>query len=536
MNLRQENIIKDKLLEYEVPFEEKYWEDFQKRQGIAKKSRSKYYGLLFIALLSVPLFLVLKNDQPKGTLADSNIDSIVSSFEVDNSNVLSEDQSIIRSRRDNTVNSAISNQPIYNRSDRKQVNKATNTSFDMDKPITSSSKNSVSNAISSTNTSSANVYSSSSKNGSADWNNSNQSAINNGATTADHSAVNGNVLKNASVDKSNSSSNITTFINNDHGGNNFIPTNIKDNSIINGRISNQSVADASNNNQLSQIDEIIDSKMDYLEKRTNEITKSINALVALEKISFLPPNNPHEDAKSKNGEVKQSDDIDWEAKKQKNWEIRIQAGLGLSIPIENGKDKIENPLINEVTGGGPNLTIGLTYVYQLNSKVSIETGLVYKKISNVFAAESVWRDDNQGIIIDEVSIVEKLNSFELPIGVNVKMTSWLYFSGGFSLAYVRPTNITFPEAVVTNIYNLPQQEIESYKVLANISNYGISRMDVRAYAGLTFNVSSFVAFRMIINQGLIDRTNSTYYNKVDYDVHTDYTFSAIIRLNPRVLK
>lgn len=535
MNLSQENIIKDKLLEYEVPFEEKYWEDFQKRQGITKKSRGKYYGLLFIALLSVPLFLVLKNDQPKGTLADSKIDLIVSSFEVDNSNVLSEDQSIIRSQSVNAVNSPISNNAVNNNLDRKQVNKASNTSFDIIKPINSSSKSSVSNAISSTNSSSTNVYSSS-KNGQTNWNNANQSAINNAETTANYSAVNGNNVKNPSVDKSNSSSNINTIINNDQVGNNSIPTNIKVNSTINGGISNQSVADASSNNQLSEIEEIIDSKKDYLERHTKEVTKGINALVALDKINFLPPKNAHEDAKNKNSEVKQSDDIEWEAKKQKNWEIRIQAGLGLSIPIENGKDKIENPLINEVTGGGPNLTIGLTYVHQLNRKVSLETGFVYKRISNVFAAESVWRDDNQGLVIDEVSIVEKLNSFELPIGVNIKMTSWLYLSGGFSLAYVRPTNITFPEAVVTNIYNLPQQEIEPYKVLANISNYGISRMDVRAYAGLTFNVSPFIAFRMIINQGLIDRTNSTFYNKVDYDVHTDYSFSAIIRLNPRVLK
>ncbi len=169
----------------------------------------------------------------------------------------------------------------------------------------------------------------------------------------------------------------------------------------------------------------------------------------------------------------------------------------------------------------------------MNERINVETGLYYKSIDDNFSVRYRLTDNINLVEVDEATIVNRLRSFEIPIGVNYRVNSWLYLSTGFTFAFVKPANV-FNHLEINNPLNQP--DIENYQQLVKYKNCGIKKFDTRVYAGLTFNVSPYLGFRMVVNQGLLDRSNNEYYDTKQYNVHTDYTFSTIFRINPKAIK
>lgn len=533
MSLNQENIIKDKLLDHEVPFEEEYWADFKKKldSDQAAKPIGGYPWLktkLFAMAAGLVLvaFLFFKNDI--GTNKIASLDN----------NVSNQEQSI-------SDNSSITNENYNGKNNSSNKNQVNNS----DAVVTTNNQNESSDTKN--NDISNNTFDSNNKNRNG-VNSSSKSEINNQSNSKRNSKKNNRENK-----ANNTTQNNTTTTNGFRVKNNS--KNLNGNGVIagdfNSKNNTSNTSDAAQTGPtgiyaptpdymdgakvLSNIDGVNSGAVNaYTSANTSDVLTSLdkikneeiintftNDLVALTAMDLpgvdLPRNNRFEPHKG-------SEEVEWDLPRIKRWEIGGYAGIGLNIPTKYGELAQDYNI-----KGSPNITAGFYFNYALNKKLSVETALQYKRIVDIFAMRVNFEDGEELIKFTETSIVSRLNSFEIPMGINYKLNDWLYFSTGLSLAYVRPSQ-DFLE--VKEVENLGSSNVEDFYVLANQENYGLRKIDIRAYAGLTFNVSPFIGFKFLINQGLIDRTKNDYYNTNHYNLHTDYTFSTVIRLNAKVLK
>ncbi len=555
MSPEQENIIKDKLLDYEVPFEDKYWKDFQERAKATNTkttNHNKYYALALVALLSFSFFLVNKNLNKKPSIADLKKDDITDVVTMDqtkdsNHPTNSDHSNTINSHDQTNKKGVASNQVLadqnfaddFNSNNSTVVNQIDNS--DIDKNSTIPSNGNKNKYLSSGDFTKKDLKTR------AKSNRASQNEIINSSSAITTKGINTVVPNNITIENINSI-NQNVALNYIDIPNVNSPDNINKQSLAsNSSIDNQNLSNltssSGNINAISNAiatsqtntSNISPSNILHGNEKNNVISNSaieqkINKLVQLDAISSQPPSERSLKNLEKENATQASEDVDWTIEKSKDWEIGVCGGIGLNIPIQQKSDLESTYNIN---GGGPNLHIGGYFNYFLNKRISLETGFNYKNIPNHFSAAYSLTNDVELIKIDEVSIVQNLHSFEIPMGINIRISYWLSLNTGFSIAYVKASDV-FTDLQIENPMNNPN--VEDYKYLAQFDNFGIRKFDARVYAGLTFNVSPFVSFRMLMNQGLIDRTNNEYYNSSQYNVHTDYSFSAILRLNRKALK
>lgn len=542
MTPQQENIIKDKLLEYEVPFEEAHWEDFQKRaaaKGLeipSKKSgKAKYYsaGLIALLLLGIggTIAYFSNSSQPQGFLANhANLDAFHTS-EVNNlqsTDNASKNERIFNPFKNKNLNNSNKNtsiNPTVAQSTTTDIVSKTEHTKNNNKHTKSNynklwAKSKIENSYADE----ANVQSNIANQN--NWN----SASNTSAVVASKSA---NIINesNSTLHKSTylanrevslTPSSNSTFAYNQQQSN----AELEHDNLTSGQtVENQNYNASNNYNSAPKLNTNVNRSI--LADKEQCAAKACMPYDAIDAFQPAPPVLAAEQ-----GSLEQSEEIDWSNKKEHNWEIGLVGGIGLNIPSKS--PTIANEQI-QTFKRRPNITAGANFRYKFNKRIDFETGFYYKSIDQSFAATQQYRDDINLVDITETTIVNRLRSFEVPFGVNVRLTQWLALSSGLSFSFQKPVN-AFVKEDIQNPTGIDIYQIEGFKALKEYKNYGIKQFDARVYLGLTFDISPYLGFRMLVNQGLMDRTNNAYYNSNQYNMHTDYMFSTIIRFNPKVLK
>ncbi len=546
MSNKGENIIKKKLQDYEVPFEEKFWNNFQEReqQQIENAKRTngkhaKYLGLLLL-LFTLGGYFFLIQDEVGTKFVKANNNTVVAN---NNGNKKGADNNQVA-----TINT---------------INDRDNESESSDNTEGSTETNSNNNQNSNNNTNSD--HSNTSVSAQIQTNNTRSQHDQNESNYNSNTSTQSTTQTFASVDNDASQFNDDRFNNVDRSNidrASQVSPSSNGNTDLNGQVQttsreefNNSSTDIFSNDEYVANDELI---LAYIEdNNAGSQGQDLSDNYAHTSVSdynagIIDDGNVHKDALEnflpvEEAEVRTSWDIvkldpmltaisnegpsdvfseaakrEWQSNNKDRWEVGVTAGVGVNFPVNYADVQSQY----NIMGRRPNWVVGAYATYYHSKRLSFEAGVQYKSIDDFFAASKYIENTQEVPITDEATVVKRLRSLDFPMGINVKLNEWLRFNTGMTLSYVKP--------VAAESFNYLEQAgpLNHY---TSFEGYGIRNFDARVYGGLTFNIAPFVAFRFNVSQGLLDRTNNDYYED-GYDAHTDYSFSTVFRLHLKNIK